>query len=89
MTTPQDPLLASALDDLLGRIRVLSEEVVEEAELLKRTAAMPNDYFGIKMRVSSLRNKADNLFWLAARIDALHDFSYKQEMPSEEPDPSV
>jgi len=71
-----DPRLKQVMDEKLRRVRILSEELNYVSDLLVKTAACPNDYFGIKMRLGEIQTLVGQITWLTAQIDALDRFRY-------------
>lgn len=69
-----------ALTDLHERAEVLAIELKQEVENLEKTLAFPKDYYGLKARAAYLKDKADQLMWIAAKMDAISGLRFPRSV---------
>lgn len=73
----QHPAIQAEIDKLAQTLKDLTEDISTDVELLKKTLHRDTpDVYGIKMRSSSIGQKAMKISWLSAKLDALQAVPY-------------
>ncbi len=72
-----DKHLDLKVEDAVDRLEILTQELLQDVELLRDTIKCNRrDFFGMKMRVSSIATRAMPMVALIGRLTVLDDLRY-------------